>query len=111
MYAWHEWFVNDRWIKFKETGDSKCNHQNELDKTSFQHDIVYKDFNNLLKITITDQLLSDKAFNFAKSPICDGYEHGLASMVYNVFDKKVSNANKETGVNFDVVSEKKELDR
>ena len=43
MYAWHEWFVNDRWMKFKETGDSKCNHQNELDKTSFQHDIVYKD--------------------------------------------------------------------
>lgn len=98
-------------MQFKETEDSKCIHQNELDKTSFQHDIVYKDFNNVLKITITDQVLSDKVFNFAKNPICDGYENELAFMVYNVFNKNISNTNKETGVNYDGVSEKNELDR
>ena len=98
-------------MQFKETEDSKCIHQNELDKTSFQHDIVYKDFHNVLKITITDQVLSDKAFNFAKNPICDGYGNELAFMVYNVFNKNISNTNKETGVNYDGVSEKNELDR
>ena len=98
-------------MQFKETEDSKCIHQNELDKTSFQHDIVYKDFNNLLKITITDQVLSDQAFNFAKNSICDGYENELAFIVYNLFDKKISNTNKETEFNSCGVSEKKELDR
>ena len=94
-------------MQFKETEDSKCIHQNELDKTSFQHDIVYKDFNNLIKITITDQVLSDKSFNFGKNPICDGYENELAFIVYNVFDKKISNTNKETEFNSHGVSEKK----
>ena len=32
-------------------------------------------------------------------------------MVYNVFNKNISNTNKETGVNNDGVSEKNELDR
>ena len=94
-------------MKFKEFEDSKCIHQNELDKTSFQHDIVYKDFNNLIKITITDQVLSNKSFNFGKNPICDGYENELAFIVYNVFDKKISNTNKETEFNSHGVSEKK----
>ena len=29
-----------------------------------------------------------KAFNIVKNPKYDGYQHGLASMVYNFFDKK-----------------------
>ena len=29
-----------------------------------------------------------KAFNIIKNPKYDGYQHGLASMVYNFFDKK-----------------------
>ena len=32
---------------FKETGDSRYNYQNELDKTCFQHDIAYEDFKDL----------------------------------------------------------------
>ena len=30
----------------------------------------------------------DKAFNIAKNPKYDGYQRGLASMVYKFFDKK-----------------------
>ena len=36
----------------------------------------------------SDKILRDKAFNIAKNPKYDGYQRGLASMVYNFFDKK-----------------------
>ena len=32
--------------------------------------------------------MRDKAFNIAKNPKYDGYQHGIASMVYKLFDKK-----------------------
>ena len=53
--------------------------------------------------------MHDKVFNFAKYLKYDGYQRGLGSMVYKVFDKKTSNRNKETGINSDVVFENKQL--
>ena len=41
----------ERIQKFKETGNSKCICQNELDKASFQHDMSYRDFKNLPRRT------------------------------------------------------------
>ena len=40
------------------------------------------------KITVAEKVLRDKAFNIAKNPKYDGYQRGLASMVYKLFDKK-----------------------
>ena len=74
--------------KFKETGDSKYIYQNELDKACFQYNMAYRDFKNLNIRTFADKVLPDKAFNIAKDPKYDGYQHGLASMVYKSFDKK-----------------------
>ena len=34
--------------------------------------------------------MRDKAFKIARDPKYDGYERGLASMVYRLFDKKSS---------------------
>ena len=34
--------------------------------------------------------MHDKAFNIAKNPKYDGYQRGIASMVYKCFDKKTS---------------------
>ena len=62
--------------------------QNELDKACFQHDMAYGDFKDLAKRTAADKVLRDKAFNIAKNPKYDGYQRGLASMVYKFFDKK-----------------------
>ena len=73
---------------FKETGHSRDIYQNELDKGCFEHDIAYRDFEDLTRRTASDKILRDKAFNIAKSPKYEGYQHGLASMVYKVFDKK-----------------------
>ena len=40
--------------------------------------------------TQADKVLKDKAFEIAGNPKYDGYERGLASMVYTFFDKKSS---------------------
>ena len=45
-------------------------------------------FKKLAKRTSADKVLRDKAFNIAKDPKYDGYQRGLASMVYKFFDKK-----------------------
>ena len=47
----------------------------------------YGDFKDLTRRTASDKILRDKAFNNAKTPKFDGYQRGLASMVYK-FDKK-----------------------
>ena len=75
--------------KFKETGDTNYIYKNELDKACFAHDAAYSDSKNLTKRTIADKILRDKAFNIAKDTKYDGYQRGLASMVYKFFDTKV----------------------
>ena len=50
--------------------------------------MAYEDFKDLKRRTFSDKVLKDKAFNIAKNPKYDGYERGLASMVYKFFDKK-----------------------
>ena len=50
--------------------------------------MAYGDFKDLKRRTASYKILRDKAFNIAKSPKYDGYQKGLASMVYNFFDKK-----------------------
>ena len=74
----------------KETGDSRYIYQNELDKAWFQHDVAYRDFKDLNRRTFADKVLHDKAFNIDKDPKNDGYQRGLDSMVYKLFDKKSS---------------------
>ena len=74
--------------KFKETGDTNYIYQNKLDKACFAHDAAYSDSKNITKRTIPDKILRDKAFNIAKDTKYDGYQRGLASMVYKFFDKK-----------------------
>ena len=50
--------------------------------------MAYGDFKDLKKRTFSDKVLRDKAFKIAKNPKYDGYQRGLASMVYRFFDKK-----------------------
>ena len=57
--------------------------------------MVYGGFKDLARRTASDKVLRDKAFNVAKNPKYDGYQRGLASMVYKFFDKK----SKGSGVN------------
>ena len=75
--------------KFKETGDTNCIYKKELDKACFVHDAAYSDGKDLTKRTVADKILKNKTFVIAKDPTYDGYQRGLASMVYNFFDSKL----------------------
>ena len=75
----------ERIQKFKQ--DSRYIYKNELDKACFKHDMAYGDFKDLKNGTAANKFLRDKAFNIAKNPKYDGYQGGLASMVYKFFDK------------------------
>ena len=74
--------------KFKETGDTNYIYKNELDKVCFARDVAYSDSKDLTKRTVADKILRNKAFNIPKDPKYDGYQRGLASIVYKFFDKK-----------------------
>ena len=71
----------ERIEKFMKTGN------NELDRASFQHDIAYGKSKGLAKRAQSDNVLRDKGFKIASDPKYDGYQRGLASMVYKFFNK------------------------
>ena len=50
--------------------------------------MAYGDFKDIIWRTAFDKILRNKEFNIAKNPKYDGYQRGLASMVYKFFDKK-----------------------
>ena len=78
----------ERIEKFMQTGNTDFIYRNELDKACFQHDMAYGKSKDLIKRTQSDKVLRDKAFKIASDPKYDGYQRGLASMVYKFFDKK-----------------------
>ena len=75
--------------KFKEIVDSWYIYLNELDKACFQNDKAFGDFKDLSGRAASDKVLCDKAFNINKITKYE-YERGLASMVYEFFDKTSS---------------------
>ena len=52
--------------------------------------MAYGDFKDLTRRTASDKVLRDKAFNIARNPKYDGYQCGLASMVFKFFTKETS---------------------
>ena len=77
----------DRLLKIKKEFKN-LNLKNELNKACFQHDMAYGDFKDLAKRTVADKVLRDKAFKIESDQKYDGYQRGLASVVYKFFDKK-----------------------
>ena len=57
--------------------------------------MVYAKSKDLVKIS--EKVLKDKAFKIPSNPKYDGYQRGLASMVYKFFDKKSASLNKSSG--------------
>ena len=80
----------ERTQKFREIGNLKHLYRNELDKACFVHDTVYSDSKDLTKITISDKILKDSAYEITRSRRYDGYQRALASIVYKFFDKKTA---------------------
>ena len=88
-----------------QTGNKDFIYKNELDKACFQHDMAYVKSKDLEKRTQSDKALRDKAFNIASDPKYDGYQRGLASMVYKFFDKKSSGSGITNEPNYQLAEE------
>ena len=78
----------ERTERFIQTGNTGFINKNKLDKAYFRHDMAYGKSKNLIKRTQSDKVLKDKAFKIASNPKYNGYQSGLALMVYKFFDKK-----------------------
>ena len=90
--------------KFMQIGSANFIYRNELDKACFQHYMAYGKSKDLAK-TQSDKILRDKAFKIANDPKYDGYQRGLASMVYKFFDKTSSGSGVETEPNYQLSNE------
>ena len=95
----------ERIDKFVQPGNTDFIYRNELDKACFQHDMAYGKPKDLAKKTQSDNVLRDKAFKTACDPKYDGYQRGLASMVYKFFDKKSSGSSVLTKPNYQLGNE------
>ena len=60
--------------------------------------MAYGEFKDLNRRTAGDKVLRDKVFDIAKNPKYDGYQRGLALMVYEFFDENISNGTVKTEV-------------
>ena len=78
----------ERIQNFKETGESRYSYENKLDKACFQHGMAPGHFEILPRRTASDKVLRDRASNIAENPEYDVCQRGIASMVYDFFDKK-----------------------
>ena len=75
-----------------QTRDRSYIYRNELDKACFAHDAACSDRKDLAKRTQSHRVLKEKSYKIANNPKYDGYQRGLASMVYKIFDKKSKGA-------------------
>ena len=71
-----------------QTGATNYIYKKELDKACFQHNMGYGKHKDLKRRIQSDKVLKDKACAIANNPKYDGYRRGLASVVYDFFDKK-----------------------
>ena len=72
--------------------------------------MAYGHFKDLARRTASDKILRDEAFNIAKNSKYDGYQRGLDSMEYKLFDKRsaslVDKSTASSGVNMHANNEK-----
>ena len=67
--------------------------------------MAYGKLKDLAKRTQSEKFLRDKSFQIASDPKHDGYQRGLASMVYNFFDKKCSGSDVDAEPNYQLANE------
>ena len=86
----------ERIKEFKRTGDTRLLYRNELDKACFKRDAAYVKYKDVENRLISDQKLRNSAYDIASNRKYDGYQRGLAGMIYKFFDSKVAPLDKKT---------------
>ena len=95
----------ERIEKFMDTGSTDFICKNELDKVCFQYDMAYGKSKDLAERTQSDKVLRDKSLKIASDPKFDGYQRGLASMVYKFFDKRSKRSGIANEPNYQLANE------
>ena len=95
----------ERVEKFMQTGNTDFIYKNKLGQGCFQRDTAYGKSKDLEKRTQSDKIWRDKAFKIASDPKYDGYQRGLASMVYKFFNKKSSGSDVDAEPHYQLASE------
>ena len=67
--------------------------------------MTYGKSKDLAKRTQSDNVLRDKSFTIASDQKYDGFQRGLASMVYKFFDKKSSESGIADEPNYQLANE------
>ena len=80
-------------------------YKNDLHKACFQHDMAYGKFKDPAKRIQSDEVLRHNAFKIASTLKYEGYQRGLASMVYKFFDKKSTGAGIKSMLNQQLANE------
>ena len=70
--------------------DGRLSHilKNRLDAACFQHDSAHAKYEDRLNRKQSDIVLKNKALKIATDPRVNGYQRGLASMVYKFFNER-----------------------
>ena len=87
--------------------DEKLSHilKNRLDPVCFQHDSAYAKYKDRLNRGQSDIFLKNKALKIVTDPRVNGYQRGLASMVYKFFNERT----KGSGINLQANSLNNEI--
>ena len=86
----------ERIKEFKRIDNTHLLYRIELDKVCFKHDAAYEKYKDVENKLISDQKLRNSSYDIASNPKYDGYQRGLASMVYKFFASKVDPLDKKT---------------
>ena len=92
----------ERIEKFMQTGNTDFIYKNERDKWL---DMACGKSKDLAKRTQSEKVLRDKAFKIASDSKYNGYQRGLASVVYKFFDKKSSGSGVAAKPNYQLANE------
>ena len=76
----------ERIKEYKCTGNINLLYRNALDKACFKHDAAYPKYKDVENKLTADDKLKNSAYDIASNPEYDGYQRGLASMVYKFFN-------------------------
>ena len=80
--------------------DNRLSHlyKSQLDKVCFQHDAAYNKYKDLKNRKQSDVALKNKAYKIATDPKIDGFQRGLAAMVYNFFNERLKEVLSRSGI-------------
>ena len=82
--------------------DGRLSHiaKNKLDTACFQHDSAYNKYKDSVNRKQSDIVLKNKALKIATDPKVNGYQRGLAAMVYKFFNERARGSGIKSGNRF-----------